>query len=67
MKGRADSGACTHLGGPYNYHDIDIVGDAVYTNNPPNGAFILIDADTSSTAGVGFIAAAAPSPADALV
>jgi len=31
--------ACTHLGGPYNYHDIDIVGDAVYTNNPPTGAF----------------------------
>ena len=31
--------ACTHLGGPYNYHNIDIVGDAVYTNNPPAGAF----------------------------
>lgn len=31
--------ACTHLGGPYNYHDVDIIGDAVYTNNPPNGAF----------------------------
>lgn len=30
---------CTHLGGPYNYHDIDIVGDAIYTNNPPTGAF----------------------------
>lgn len=38
-----------------------------YADNPPNGAFILIDADTSSTAGVGFIAAAAPAPADALL
>jgi len=31
--------ACTHLGGPYNYQNVDIVGDAVYTNNPPAGAF----------------------------
>ncbi len=31
--------ACTHLGGPYNYSVVDIVGDAVYTNNPPTGAF----------------------------
>lgn len=31
--------ACTHLGGPYAYDIVDIVGDAVYTNNPPNGAF----------------------------
>ena len=31
--------ACTHLGGPYNYHDVSIVGDAYYTNNPPAGAF----------------------------
>ena len=31
--------ACTHAAGPYNYHDIDIRGKAVYTNNPPGGAF----------------------------
>ena len=31
--------ACTHAGGPYNYQNIDIVGKAVYTNNPPGGAF----------------------------
>ncbi len=31
--------ACTHLAGPYNYHDIDIIGKAVYTNNVPAGAF----------------------------
>jgi len=31
--------ACTHAGGPYNYSDIDITGTAVYTNNPPAGAF----------------------------
>ncbi len=31
--------ACTHLGGPYHYTNVDIVGDAVYTNNPPAGAF----------------------------
>ncbi len=31
--------ACTHAPGPYNYHDIEIVGKAVYTNNPPAGAF----------------------------
>ena len=31
--------ACTHAAGPYNYHDIDIKGKAVYTNNPPGGAF----------------------------
>ncbi|MCC8190508.1 MAG: selenium-dependent xanthine dehydrogenase, partial [Planctomycetes bacterium] len=31
--------ACTHAAGPYNYHDIDIQGTAVYTNNPPAGAF----------------------------
>ena len=31
--------ACTHAAGPYNYHNIDIVGKAVYTNNPPAGAF----------------------------
>ena len=27
-----------------------------YADNPPNGAFIIIDADTSSTAAVGFVA-----------
>jgi selenium-dependent xanthine dehydrogenase len=31
--------ACTHAAGPYNYQDIDIDGKAVYTNNPPGGAF----------------------------
>ena len=31
--------ACTHAGGPYNFHNINIKGTAVYTNNPPGGAF----------------------------
>jgi len=31
--------ACTHAGGPYNFQNIDITGKAVYTNNPPAGAF----------------------------
>ena len=31
--------ACTHAAGPYNYQIIDIDGTAVYTNNPPAGAF----------------------------
>lgn len=31
--------ACTHAGGPYNYQNIEIIGKAVYTNNPPAGAF----------------------------
>jgi aldehyde oxidoreductase len=31
--------ACTHASGPYNYHNVDIKGTAVYTNNPPAGAF----------------------------
>lgn len=31
--------ACTHAGGPYNYQNIDIEGNAYYTNNPPAGAF----------------------------
>lgn len=31
--------ACTHAAGPYNYHNIHILGRAVYTNNPPGGAF----------------------------
>lgn len=31
--------ACTHAAGPYNYQDVDIDGTAVYTDNPPAGAF----------------------------
>lgn len=31
--------ACTHAAGPYNYQDVEIVGTAVYTNNPPAGPF----------------------------
>lgn len=31
--------ACTHAAGPYNYHNINIEGIAVYTNNPIGGAF----------------------------
>lgn len=31
--------ACTHAAGPYNYQVIDITGMAVYTNNPPAGAY----------------------------
>ena len=31
--------ACTHAAGPYNYQNISIDGTAVYTNNPPAGAF----------------------------
>lgn len=31
--------ACTHAAGPYHYQNIDIRGRAVYTNNPPAGAF----------------------------
>ena len=31
--------ACTHAGGPYNFKNISIKGTAVYTNNPPAGAF----------------------------
>lgn len=31
--------ACTHAAGPYNFQVIDIEGKAVYTNNPPAGAF----------------------------
>lgn len=31
--------ACTHAAGPYHYQVIDIEGTAVYTNNPPAGAF----------------------------
>lgn len=31
--------ACTHIGGPYSYQNIDVEGNAYYTNNPPGGAF----------------------------
>ena len=31
--------ACTHAAGPYNYQNMDVLGMAVYTNNPPGGAF----------------------------
>lgn len=31
--------ACTHAAGPYNYHDVDIVGYGCYTNNIPAGAY----------------------------
>jgi selenium-dependent xanthine dehydrogenase len=31
--------ACTHAAGPYSYQSVDIRGRAVYTNNPPGGAF----------------------------
>ncbi len=31
--------ACTHLAGPYAIEHVSIVGRAVYTNNPPCGAF----------------------------
>lgn len=31
--------ACTHAAGPYKYQAIDVEGTAVYTNNPPCGAF----------------------------
>ncbi len=31
--------ACTHAAGPYHYQNFEIHGRAVYTNNPPAGAF----------------------------
>lgn len=31
--------ACTHAAGPYRCANVDIEGIAVYTNNPPGGAF----------------------------
>ncbi len=31
--------ACTHVAGPYQVPNVDIVGLCVYTNNPPAGAF----------------------------
>ncbi len=31
--------ACTHAAGPYQYPCVDIEGKAVYTNNPPGGAY----------------------------
>jgi len=31
--------ACTHAAGPYNFQNVEVVGKAAYTNNPPAGAF----------------------------
>ena len=31
--------ACTHAGGPYNFQNFKVRGRAMYTNNPPAGAF----------------------------
>jgi len=31
--------ACTHAAGPYNFQNVEVIGKAVYTNNPPAGAF----------------------------
>jgi len=31
--------ACTHASGPYDFQNLNIKGTAVYTNNPPAGAF----------------------------
>ncbi|QVK18791.1 selenium-dependent xanthine dehydrogenase [Mycoplasmatota bacterium] len=31
--------ACTHAAGPYRCQNVEIEGTAVYTNNPPGGAF----------------------------
>ncbi|MCL2617557.1 MAG: selenium-dependent xanthine dehydrogenase [Defluviitaleaceae bacterium] len=31
--------ACTHAAGPYSFKNLDVEGTAVYTNNPPAGAF----------------------------
>ena len=31
--------SCTHAGGPYNFQNIEVTGKAIYTNNPPAGAF----------------------------
>ena len=31
--------ACTHAAGPYKIHNVYVKGMAVYTNNPPSGAF----------------------------
>ena len=31
--------ACTHAAGPYNFQNVEVEGNAVYTNNPPAGAF----------------------------
>ena len=42
--------ACTHASGPYKYHNIDIIGEAYYTNNPPGGAFRGFGVTQSCTA-----------------
>ena len=31
--------ACTHAAGPYNFQNVEVIGRAAYTNNPPAGAF----------------------------
>lgn len=31
--------ACTHLGGPYNFQNFEVLGQCIYTNNVPGGAF----------------------------
>ena len=31
--------ACTHAAGPYNFQNVEVIGKAAYTNNPPAGAF----------------------------
>ncbi|HWQ09718.1 MAG TPA: selenium-dependent xanthine dehydrogenase, partial [Holophaga sp.] len=31
--------ACTHAGGPYRIANMSVLGQAIYTNNPPGGAF----------------------------
>jgi len=42
--------ACTHAAGPYRVENVDIVGEAYYTNNPPAGAFRGFGVAQSATA-----------------
>ena len=42
--------ACTHAAGPYRIENVDIVGEAYYTNNPPAGAFRGFGVAQSETA-----------------
>jgi len=42
--------ACTHAAGPYRIENVDIVGEAYYTNNPPAGAFRGFGVAQSATA-----------------
>ena len=39
LGGPVSQRACTHSGGPYSFPNADIRSKAVYTNNPPGGAF----------------------------